>query len=521
MIAAAVLIGAVWLLGLGRGKGEGYYFPTWQWGEAIEEEQAERMARLNDVSQVAPIAVSSMERGLSDFGVKWEEVRENLPDGIRSRVPKYIGPRWDALAWLVSHANHPLVAAGMVERWNRMDADRRHWWILQVEPESVRQRREYQPLLRQIAAYTQPVASMNAASLLAAFDPISDGDAQIAAGAMERNGAYAGFGFCLRLAERILDHRPIPPELIKVLESWSNSDAPGCGAAGGVALALLDPVKYPPERVLEPHWRKLPAQEGEDMLSALGRTRFEPLMRSAWGVGFVGELLLNTTNRSKTATLWTTPRTRTLLQCIERMGTNAAALAPRMVPLLSWPDLQRESAAVFAAIAGSDARWIELVVPGLTNAKTSGPLLLWLTSLGPKARSARETVHQLAEAQILFPPLVQRNLMMDPVLAKRYGLIPAASEDSLRNSRSPTVRRPGEVRIKAADVCPVSLVAFWPQSVLGSNRSPSDETSGASQDIRARLPDSNLAELAQRCLAAMDAAPTAEKPDSANRSANQ
>ncbi len=502
LFVAAIVVGVICVVGRGSRRGVGYYFPTWQFGESTEEQYSSRVAELTNVSRIAPLAIRAMERGPSEFGQRWESVREKLPDKVRSRVPIYLGPSWTAVLWLDSNAGEREVAAGTVEGWKRMDEGLRHTWFLGVETNSILRRREYLPLFRQLA----DEGDLKAAYLLACYEPVSVGDLQLIARVMERKGPRTVVGHCLLLAERIATLGTKSPALVTALESWAKGTDGKCGSAGGVGLALVDPVRYPPDKLLEPHWRTLPAMDGGQLLEQLSRKEFDRLMLSEWALGFLGGLVPKATNRVTGATFENGPPSAPLFRSLRRFGTNAARLAPQLVPLLSGTDLQKESALTLATVAGPDETLIPLVASGLTNAEAAGPLLVWLTSLGPKARPVREPVRALAEDLVQFPPEVPK-LLMDPVIAKRYGLIPDVSQNPAGDPRKPSFRKPSGVRLKATDVCPPSLSALWPRPARGANEAGVDAVPRVDQNVLARLPDSNLAELAKRCLNAMDSDP--------------
>ena len=100
---------------------------------------------------------------------------------------------------------------------------------------------------------------------------------------------------------------------------------------------------------------------------------------------------------------------------------------------------------------------------------------------------------------------------MDPILAKRYGLIPqkstAIGSDLKSTSTQAPLRKPSEVEVSARQNCPRVLIHLWPGFGAIQHR-PINQFLDTSNEayFQARLPwlpKADLAELAQRCLQSM------------------
>jgi Txe/YoeB family toxin of Txe-Axe toxin-antitoxin module len=506
MLAGVSLMGVTWLLGRDPRKGEGYYFPTWRLGEFSEQQYWKRYGKLTNVSQNLPIVLRAMERHPSKLGEKWEDLRGEVPEQWRRRLPQYLGPNWAAASWLAQHATDREVAAKVVERWDRMWQGTRNDWLGTVGPNQVSQRPEYLPLLRKLAGDLDPEIALSAAYLLTGYRPISETDSMVVRKAMMAGGSRVSLRLHLLLSWQI-GLQPMPsPSLVQALQAWSDSTNRTSAIAGALGLVMVDPAKFPPGELLEPRWRKLPRAEAREVLEMTRRAGFEGLMLSEWAVAFFGALLAVPTNQITPATFESTPPKDFILWSYRQFGTNAAGLAPALVPLFSAEGLENASAGAFASIAGPDASLVPLVAPALTNADAAGPLLLWLTSIGPRALAARDEVRRLAQDGVRFPPAALKGspMRLDPVLAKRYGLPAPAPKDPDRKVREPSPRKPSEIRVKAQDVCPWPLAAIWPGSALGLGKPDSGRLSDLDRAFLIGLRESTLGELAQRCLAAME-----------------
>lgn len=523
MVAGMSLLGVTWLLGREMRRGASYYFPTWQLGEFSEQRYGERFAELTNVSQSLPIVLQVMQQRPSKFGGKWEELREKLPAELNRLMPRYLGPNWAAAHWLAQHATEAEVAVNMVERWDQMCQELRTDWLTTIGPNQVSQRPEYLPLLRRLTGDPDPEIALTGAYLMAGYRPISEMDAVAVRNVMLAGGAQVSLRLHLLLAWQIGLQPRTSPALIEALQTWADSTNRTCAVAGALGLVMVDPVRYSPGDLLEPRWRKLPRNEARQVLEMARRPGFEQLMLSDWALDFFGKLLSAPSSRAPAATFENDPPKDSILWSYRLLGTNAVRFVPALVAQFPKEDLGRSAAMTFATVAGTDASLVPSVTPALTNAEAAGPLLLWLTQLGPRARSARTVVQRLATDEIRFLPGSEtvRIAGLDPVLAKRFGLRVSETPKAGRKPMKAGFRLPSEVSVVAEEVCPWSLVGLWPGSGRGFSLPDLARLPAGDRSYLVSLPESNLAELAQRCLAAMDAVPAAEKPDSANRSANQ
>lgn len=462
------------------------------------------------MSRALPIVLRAMEQRPSRLGERWEELRGKLPKEIGSRMPRYVGPNWDPARWLAEYAAEPEVAAKVVERWDRMWQETRNEWLGTVGPNQVSQRPEYLPLMRLLTVNPDPEISLTAAYLLTGYRPISGGDSVAVRNAMVAGGSRVSLRLHLSLAWQIgLQPKP-SPTLIETLRAWADSTNQTCAIAGALGLAVADPAGFPPEKLVEHIWRRLPRAQGREVLEMTRRPGFERLMLSDWAMGFFAKLLLAPPSRTNAATFENDPPKDSILWSYRRLGTNAARFAPALVSQFPQPNLWRSAAIAFATVAGTDAALVPLIIPALTNSETVGPLLLWLTKLGPQARSAREIVQRLAEDELRFPPASDtvKVVGLDPVLAKRYGLRVPDASTAVRKPKNPGFRLPSEISVAAEDSCPWPLVGLWPGSTRGVDDSGLGGLPEGDRSYLVSLPETDIAELAKRCLLAMDSDPT-------------
>jgi hypothetical protein len=102
---------------------------------------------------------------------------------------------------------------------------------------------------------------------------------------------------------------------------------------------------------------------------------------------------------------------------------------------------------------------------------------------------------------------------LDPKLAKRYGL---TLGDSAIRTESPSNHRrdkraASEIFLYAAEGCPRRLVSYWPDfekaDAVVKRQWPTASVDDYFAHLFNRLPPSNLAELARRCLTNITAKP--------------
>jgi hypothetical protein len=205
-----------------------------------------------------------------------------------------------------------------------------------------------------------------------------------------------------------------------------------------------------------------------------------------------------------------------VLPILTKLGPTAAETVPGILPLLSHSDSRTVAAAAnaFASVAPQRAELVPAILPHLTNEAVAAPLLLWLTSIGTNAATASGEVYGLARETTHYPEASgPRALMLDPVLARRYGLIPPGAvvrrPTTGTNGKQTNWLKPSAIKLNALEHCPQALVRFWPgfeqTYALVTNQVPDASAQAQTQLILAKLPRSHLAELAQRCLASIAA----------------
>lgn len=495
-------------------RGASYYFPVWHWPSESYSEHSARRQELTDLRRSTPIVLAAWERTPSKAGIKWEELREKLPDGLRERLPQY-SPDWNApLDWLSSHAHEAEVARAITNRWPQWSEEHGHRraWLQYQSPELLTNRAEYLPLLS-VAAQGTNSSAVFAACLLAAYRPLLPEHARLIAGAMTNQGPlldmFVRTFYSRYLVRQIATLRPSSPFITSALQEWAASTNRELAISAALTLARIEPQQFPPETTLEPGWRQLSPPELGRFLGLLESPELRPVAAAAWSVGMYRELLAAQPMTNGAATVKTPPGQARVLAILGELDPNAQATVPALLPLLSAadPDHARASAQAFAAVAPASADLVPLILPHLTNQATAGPLLLWLCSLGTNGSEAKESVEGLATDTVRFPQQAKTNVfMLDPILARRYGLIPpntASPRWAADTTNDAGWLKPSEARAEPPKDCPLRLLRFWP-GVAGTD-APDSLGIVPARKLRGRLPDVSLATLARHCLSNLTA----------------
>lgn len=514
LLGTGLVLIALAALGVRGGRrGVSYYFPVWVgpgWSDSVERE---RFDELPEIAHSLPIVLAGIERQPSELGEKWGPLRDGLPNFIKDRLPQYRGAIWGPLLWLNLNCSEPEVAKAVTNRWPRWRDEVRINWLHSLAPAAVASRQEYRPMLQLLCQSTNAPEALCAAYLLGAYRPIPDGDARLLVHAWT-NHLLASVEYLERMVTlQLASLDKASPTVVASLQSSLTSANRLRAALAAVALAKLVPADFPPQTTLEPIWQGLSHTSAKSVLSVLQRPEFRSVASSAWGVGFLAKLLAaaQVTSLPKVA-----PSSLNVaaLVVLETLGPAGVEAAPAIWMLLAGTNApnQREAARAFAAVAQSSPDYLTAIQPYLTNELTAAPLLLWLTSLGTNASRSKDTVQQLATEAIRFPELdYMVRYQIDPILARRYGLIPRAPSVSSLASKSTAakepLRKPSEVEVIARENCPRALLHLWPGfdeiHPLVANKFSDSSSDGYFQALVPKLPKSNLAELARRCLQSM------------------
>lgn len=516
---AMLAVTALWLRQQqGAFRGASYYFPAWRTSDGSDSRAHERLEELTNINTGLPMVFAALEHTPSAAGAQWNQLYEKLPGSLRERLPTY-EPNDDLpLAWLSFHAENPEVARAVTNRWRRWPEELRVKWLFSQTPGVFTNRAEYLPLLMETSRSTNSIHALNAANLLATVRPVSEMNAALIARAMTSSGEapQAWFGAVdYQLAATLAALDPAPPVIRRALQQWLDSTSRPRAAAAALALARLAPDEFPPAIHLEPRWRQLPGDEGIRLFRWLGQPQFQPLAASPWGIGFLTQLLQATPGTNRPRTITEMSPALGILPVLTKLGPAAAEAVPGILPLLAHTNSQMAAAAAtaFASVAPPWPGLVPAILPHLTNEAAAAPLLLWLTSLGTNAVAASGEVYGLARETTRFPDVSWPGAsQMDSALAQRYGLMPSTSlhrpTTEAERARANWLK-PSKIKLSALGHCPPALVRFWPgyerTHASVTNQAPSVSEEVQTRRLLRKLPLSNLAELAQRCLASIAA----------------
>lgn len=508
--AGMALVALVWLAGRPEYRGVGYYFPTWVGANGGPGNRDERLDELTNVNRSLPLVLVALERTSSPLGVGWEKVRADLPGFLRDRVPHYFTPDPTIPSvWISMHAGEPEVARSVVSHWSRWSDELRYSWLTGQSPKVLTNRFEYLPLLRTVAQGTNELLIFDAARLLAAYRPLDLTNANAIDQSLltSQTGPQMNYE-CARLLQKLaeLDHLPSP--IRDTLERWLTQAGPAQAAFAALTLGCIEPSRFPPDTFLEPRFSGLPPDQQLLFLRFLARTGFRKAAASPWGVDFLKQLLVLKEDGTRPDLLLAGPA----LTVLQEVGPVAAGSAPAILPLLVHTNnsLAHQAASAFTSVALGSPELIPAILPHLTNRTISAPLLLWLSALGPKAIAAQKAVADIAADAVRFPTSPQLQMgTMDPILARRYGLVPQESGvegSSLRTSASSIGVKPSGITVWPR-ACPRHLLTFWPgygtaHRVL-TNKFPTVSVDQYFASYNHHLNSTSLAELAQRCLTNM------------------
>lgn len=522
-MATSLFLLALVALSLGRrSRGVRYYFPSWVGSDWNHEVAAERLDELTNIVRSLPIVLAAAEQSpwKATLGETLDRVRQGLPGVVGERLPHYLASDERPLYWLAMHSGAPEVAQAVSDHWTRWPESLRGLWVfsgwIHAPRGGLTNRAEYLPLLREMCRSTNPNFASSAVELLLQYRPVTAEHAQLVAEFMMHHGRASGESTDQQLAQQLAGLVTVPHEIVNALKIWLTSPFGKRATLSALVLSQLDPAAFPPETVLEPLWLRLAPVGGGSVLLLLNEPEFQTLANSPWTLGFLGRLLAVQPVDVRGATFGTAPPKLAILGVVEAAGQAAAQLTPVILPLLSDTNafISRAAARAFAAVTPTLPEYVPEIRGHLTNGNAAAPLLLWLTSLGTNAASAHDEIDRLAKENVRFPKRSAiATSIIDPTLARRYGLILL---ETLPGKSSPNAtsddqngRKPSEIRVSASQDCPPALARFWPgfeQARKLSESEPSQSTRGSKSPVNPyKLPDSNLAELARRCLTTVSA----------------
>lgn len=267
------------------------------------------------------------------------------------------------------------------------------------------------------------------------------------------------------IALRLAALGPRAGAAMPLLQQWSTSGIPALEASAVVALAAVDPERFPWKSTVLRALPTLGPPEISWILNPrhvdLARTRYDwppllealaPLLELAptGGARVPGMPAALSTNAHRLLRL-------TLIDALTLLPTNAPGVAPYLPALLQDTEtekLRTAAAFVLARLGPIAPESIPRLLPGLTNAATAPALVLLLASYGARARVALPELRALAEGNL--PLGSARQARASAALAKFYQ----------KQNRPPPPGRNFQMS-REIPVSPVmaemtGLTAYWP-----------------------------------------------------------
>ncbi len=450
----------------------------------------------------------------SRVGIVWNYLVVKLPDRLQQAVPVYRFPdRLTPLYWLRSHAHEAATCSEIARAWPRWTAFDRSRWFLSLPPKVSNAQPGYRSLALAIPPDEDLYLQESAARFLTSCEPFDDAAAEFVARIIRKAPELPRFrahDLLLDLVGAHITH----PAVTNALAELSRNESPE-GDSATLVLAALDPAAFPLAQLLAPRMKRLrrPA-ESYDSLRLLAEPEFHRVTAHADVLQLLaGELVVRrTTNqfaRPKPA-VTVHPVSSAVLSVLDALGTNAAAVAPKLLSLMQAElPAGRAVAISFANIAPATPQNVSPITPLLTNHAFVAPLLLWLGGAGTNALAAFPAVQRIAADQLRYPPEAGGPefplLVMDPILARRYGLLPRGAGDISGDQNKSKL--PSEVFLSADQHCPRRWLSHWPGWQQPTPRAPNNGSAEARSNARRRQPpgvgkspQTTLARLAEDCL---------------------
>lgn len=518
LVATVALVGLIWLLDREPRKDVTYYFPGWV-GPSVSSGDLDRRFRdLTNSSAGVGILFESSRLEPTPAGLLWCRIVEELPAGLVRHLPQYFFPDSSrAGRWLFEHAHEAAVARELERQWPALDDRSRANWFRWVSRAAVRSQPAYARFALATPESGDPEIRVAAARLLVSAETFGAAEADFVARVCRDLGSIARSSNhrASHLLGDLVRFSRAHPAIVAALASLATNKNSLAGPAA-LALAALEPAESSHRPRLRSALDRLNHNShmaNDHLADMLTWPEFGAVLGSEWGLGLLAEKLAisRKTNRvAGTNQIRVTGPDELWLRVIDSLGTNAAPLSGRLLDLvLHEPEGPKARLAVtFANVAPHTREHLAASIPLLSDHEAVAPLLLWLGGAGTAAECAVSAVRAIADDSKQYPPEAGSRgavLLMDPALARRYGLIPAQRPETGTVDRAKTTKRPSDIWIPAQS-CPNRWGNLWPRARRNGQFLFPELSANAGSQLRnsARNPiqvaGTTLRQLAQDCL---------------------
>lgn len=528
LTVAVGLIGLIWLLGREPRKDVGYYFPGWVGPSVSAADLDARFRELTSSSDCVKMMFQGSRVEPTMAGLIWGRILDILPASLAGHLPQYAYPdSGRARKWLFDHATNAAVSAALEREWPEADEWLRAAWFTSVPVAAVRSRSR--SVYARLALATPESASFNervaAARMLVSSDPFGAAEANFVAQVLVAAGSIprATDLNANQLIADVARFDRAQPAVVAALAKLATNKQFLAGPAT-LALVSLEPAELSHRSRLGAALSDLNRRQFRahgSLSEMLTWSEFQPVLASEWGLGLLAEQLVVSSKTNQVAgtnqirfsgpdDLW--------LRVVDALGTNASALSGRLLDLiLREPEAPKARLAVtFANVAVHTRENLEAVIPLLSDHETVAPLLLWLGAAGSAAEHAQSAVRAIANDTKFYPPEAGSReiaFQLDPVLARRYGLVPQQRGRKDAKGDGKGSKRPSQISIPT-EACPMRWAGDWPGA--RTRTPPSFPTMSARMRAQSRTqsPDlrqasrTTLQQLAQGCLRRISGVPS-------------
>lgn len=518
LVAAITLVGLIWLVGRGPRKDMAYYFPGWVGPSVTAADLNARFRELTNSPGCVGMMFDGSQAKPTKAGLLWSRIVEELPAGFARHLPQYVFPDSDqAILWLFGHAEDAAVATELERAWPEMKDGARAIWFRWISRPAMRS----QPAYARLALATPESADLEtrvaAARLLVSADAFGDAEASFVARVFVSGGtAFRAPNFqANHLIGDLVRFGRAHPTIVAALANLATNKHSLSGPAA-LAVAALEPSELSHRSPLISFLERLRrSQSGANdyVADMLTWPEFRSVWISEWGLGLLAEQLVvsrKTNQIGGTDKIVTTGLDELWLRVMDSLGTNVAPLSGRLIALIQRePDVSKARLAVtFANVAPHTPENVTAAIPLLSDHETVAPMLLWLGGAGSGADLATSAVRAIADDSRTYPPEAGNRevaFQLDPVLARRYALVPARPKETRGPELSKSVKRPSDIWI-TEKFCPIRWVDHWPRTRrIASNAYPEWSAQARAQLRRSarnqvQLEGTTLRQLAQDCL---------------------
>lgn len=508
----AFVLGLGFLVG-GRkglfGRGVGYYFPQWTWGDGISYEEMEtRTLAFGRESNRLAIMLKVFESEPSRIGEKWEKLKGQMPEEIHKWMPRYSEiDAWEGVIWLARNSGDKEVVATIQKCWPRWPDSNRTQYIEVLHRLKPVEFAALSSMFIKSLGSTNEMLATTAAASISDQNPLPPEAHEPLANLIDtwsvRGVGHQHFQW-VSIAKNLAEHESLPVPVQKALERARNGSDAMLSVLSSFVLASVSPERYPPETLSKSALLKLNEREMDAFLRRVFRV--DRTDRDLSGTEYFQNLLVDLLPRwdaPDVSSQYSQNLIRHVLETLQRAGRTSA---PNAKVLGTWiTESSRQSSALLAAylkIAPTDLEAATVLLPLLNDRAYSADVLLWFTRAGTNLLSLQNPVAAVARDE--------------PVTARAPGSrnvreIMRRSSGFVQNSDTPRPQdvslRPSQTRIMPSEIHSKELLKFWPGFVAGTNAVGTPSSSMPLKPVSLQL-------LARRALASLRGEPLPGAEDS-------